>query len=205
VIPWGKLLENMGWDIEQLNDVFGEWALHNITWDYQNPPPAEPSNQGPSYRDGYGPITERRFVSLHSWAPQRRGYNVVRLYPEAGQSSVKVTFRGVLQPEADAGFRSERWRLCHPERAGLRVRGTVRARAGWQRDRHRAHRRSCRDFAGRDRVRRRRGRAPCALALHGERLGAGADHVLSARYVDAATQSRVIADVTPPPPYAWRP
>jgi hypothetical protein len=131
--PWGKLLENMGWDIEQLNDLFGEWALHNITWDYQNPPPSEPSNQGPIYRDGYGPITdtsrperrrrittleplsaetatdgrlaERRFVSPSSWAPQRWGYNVVRLYPEAGASSVKVTFRGVLQPDADAGFR----------------------------------------------------------------------------------------------------
>lgn len=126
--PWGKLLSNMGWDIEQLNELFGEWAQHNITWDYQDPPPAEPTHQGPVYRAGYGPITDtsrperrlrltsleplgaespgdRRFVSPYFWAPQRWGYNVVRLHLEAGASRVKVTFRGVLQPEADVGFR----------------------------------------------------------------------------------------------------
>jgi hypothetical protein len=126
--PWGKLMLNMGWGIEQLNDEFGEWAMHNITWDYQNPPPTDQSNQGPIYRAGYAAITnearperrmritqleplggevtsDRRFVSPYFWAPQRWGYNVVRLYPDAGASSVTVTFRGVVQAGADSGFR----------------------------------------------------------------------------------------------------
>ena len=126
--PWGKLMRNMGWDIEQLNDVFGEWALHNITWDYRNPPPTDLSNQGPIYRREYAPLTNvarperrlritalepldadyakhRRFVSPYLWAPQRWGYNVVRLYPDPGATSVRVTFRGVTQPEASSGFR----------------------------------------------------------------------------------------------------
>lgn len=126
--PWTKLLGNLGWDIEQLNDAFGEWALHNITWDYQNPPPTDGSNQGPTYRQEYGSITDvsrperrrrltalealddefastRRFVSPSSWAPQRWGYNVVRLHPEAGATQVKVTFRGVVQDGASSGWR----------------------------------------------------------------------------------------------------
>jgi len=126
--PWSKLMRNMGWDIEQLNDVFGEWALHNITWDYRNPPPTDLSNQGPIYRREYAPLTNvarperrlritalepldadsathRRFVSPYLWAPQRWGYNVVRLYPDPGATSVRVTFRGVTQPEANSGFR----------------------------------------------------------------------------------------------------
>lgn len=126
--PWGKLMNNMGWDIEQLNDEFGQWAMHNITWDYQNPPPTAQDNQGPVYRAGYAPITDRsrperrlrvtaleplgdsvasdrRFVSPYFWAPQRWGYNVVRLVPDAGASEVTVTFRGVEQPGANVGFR----------------------------------------------------------------------------------------------------
>ena len=26
-------------DVGQLNDFFGEWAMHNVTWDYRDPPP----------------------------------------------------------------------------------------------------------------------------------------------------------------------
>ncbi len=126
--PWAKLIRNLGWDTEQLNDTFGEWAMHNITWDYQNPPPTAGGNQGATYRQSYADITDqarperrrrltslepldadyathRRFVSPYFWAPQRWGYNVVRLHPEAGQSEVKVTFRGVVQDAARSGWR----------------------------------------------------------------------------------------------------
>ncbi len=126
--PFGKLAYNLGFDIEQLNDLFGEWAMHNITWDYKNPPPTDQSDQGVVYRDSYGPITsestperhlrttalepltddyatDHRFVSPYFWAPQRWGYNVVRLYPEDGATSVKVTFRGVTQSDANSGWR----------------------------------------------------------------------------------------------------
>jgi hypothetical protein len=126
--PFNKLASNLGWNAEQLNDVFGEWAMHNITWDYKNPPPTDGSNQSARYRQRYAAITDksqpgrrlritalepldqqypshRRFHSPYFWAPQRWGYNVVRLYPEAGATSVTVTFRGVNQAGANSGWR----------------------------------------------------------------------------------------------------
>lgn len=128
--PWQKLMLSQGWSIEELNDLFGEWAMHNITWDYIDPPPTTGADQGPVYRQNYsslisdpGNFTQRRlrltrlesldanwsqnrrFASPYYWAPQRWGYNVVRLYPEAGADSVTVTFRGVTQSGANSGWR----------------------------------------------------------------------------------------------------
>ncbi len=128
--PWQKLMLSRGWNIEQLNDVFGEWAMHNVTWDYENPPPTNGSDQGAIYRQNYGSLVadpgartarrlrvtrlesldsswaqNRRFVSPYYWAPQRWGYNVVRLFPEAGADTVRVSFRGVVQNGASSGWR----------------------------------------------------------------------------------------------------
>jgi hypothetical protein len=47
----------------------------------------------------------RRFMSPPSWAPQRYGYNVIRLFPESGASSVTVTFRGVTSAPASPDWR----------------------------------------------------------------------------------------------------
>lgn len=96
--PWQKLMLSRGWDIEQLNELFGAWAMHNITWDYKNPPPEDGIDQASVYRRAYGSIEtdptsrgrtdrrlrltrlealdpdwaqNRRFVSPYSWAPQR--------------------------------------------------------------------------------------------------------------------------------------
>jgi len=94
--------------------------MHNVTWDYKATPDA--------FRDGYGNITladraermhrlmplealddnwatNRRFASPFYGAPQRFGYNVVRLYPTAGATTVSVKFRGIDQAGSDAGFR----------------------------------------------------------------------------------------------------
>lgn len=125
--PWQKLMLSQDWSIEELNDVFGEWALHNVTFDYQDP---TSEDQGATYRQKYGPISgdpaafterrlrrtrlealgedfaeTRRFVSPYYWAPQRWGYNVVELVPEDGASEVRLRFRGVLQEEANSGWR----------------------------------------------------------------------------------------------------
>ena len=125
--PFQKLMFNQGWNIEQLNDLFGEWALHNVTWDYRDP---DGDDQGAIYRRNYGPITanntaysqrrlrltqlealdnnwqsSRRFSSPYYWAPQRWGYNVTRLYPEDGAQTVTVDFRGVEQDGANSGWR----------------------------------------------------------------------------------------------------
>jgi hypothetical protein len=123
-------MKTRGWTIDQLNDFFGDWMMHDITWDYQDPAPESTAggNQGALFRSNYGLVTDtshterrlrlvqmepldadvatnRRFVSPFYWAPQRWGYNVVRLVPDAGASSVTVTFRGVVQSGANADFR----------------------------------------------------------------------------------------------------
>jgi len=123
--PFQKLMASRNWTIEDLNDAFGEWATHNITWDYKS---LDGTDEGTVYREHYGALdaapgafTERRlrltrlealeddwaatrrFASPYYWAPQRWGYNVIRLHSEADASEVTVRFRGVLQE--DAGFR----------------------------------------------------------------------------------------------------
>ena len=128
--PFTNIMSTRGWTISQLNDFFGDWAMHNVTWDYQDPAPESTAggNQGGLFRSNYGLATDssqtprrlrlvqmepldsayatnRRFMSPFFWAPQRWGYNMVQLFPDAGVASVTVTFRGVVQSGADADFR----------------------------------------------------------------------------------------------------
>ena len=128
--PFTAIMNARGWNIGQLNDFFGEWAMHNVTWDYRDPAPQSTTanNQSALYRSKYGSTIDaskterrlrrtllepldtsyasnRRFMSPFYWAPQRWGYNVVRLYPDAGATSVSVTFRGLTQSGANADFR----------------------------------------------------------------------------------------------------
>ncbi|TVZ41409.1 hypothetical protein P886_0754 [Alteromonadaceae bacterium 2753L.S.0a.02] len=123
--PWQKLMHNQNWDIDQLNDFFGEWAMHNVTWDYRDP---DGNDQGAVYRQNYGLVTNtnysqrrlrltqlealssnwqstRRFSSPYYQAPQRWGYNVIRLHAETNASQVSVNFRGVMQSNANSGWR----------------------------------------------------------------------------------------------------
>ncbi len=125
--PWQKLMASLNWDIETLNDAFGEWAMHNVIWDYQSP---DGTNKGSLFRQSYAALnsdpgnhTERRlrltqlesmddnwqqnkrFTSPYHWAPQRWGYNTIRLYPETNASEVIVNFQGVEQADADSGWR----------------------------------------------------------------------------------------------------
>jgi hypothetical protein len=128
--PFTAILNAQGWTVAQLNDFVGEWAMHNVTWDYQDPAPESTAgaNQGKLFRSKYGLITDasqnmrrlrltkvepldtdyatnRRFLSPYYWAPQRFGYNVIRLFPEAGATSVTVTFRGVTSAPASPDWR----------------------------------------------------------------------------------------------------
>jgi hypothetical protein len=128
--PFTAILNGMSWNVSQLNDFIGEWAMHNVIWDYQDPEPQSTAggNQGKLYRSKYGLITDRsrnerklrltkvepldkdvathrRFASPYYFAPQRFGYNVVRLYPESGANSVTVTFRGVTSATASPDWR----------------------------------------------------------------------------------------------------
>ena len=126
--PFSQIMKTRGWNIGQMNDFLAEWATHNVTWDYQDPPPMAGGTQPAVFRQNYGSImdkskpdrrlrltqldpldtsyaTNRRFVVPSGWAPQRWGYNIVRLYPDAGATTVTVTFRGVTQSGADSDWR----------------------------------------------------------------------------------------------------
>lgn len=129
--PFTNIMKGLNWNIAQLNDFIGEWAMHNVTWDYKNPEPklsGDNSDPAANFRAKYGLITDtsqairrlrttkliplddsvaqnRRFASPPYWAPQRFGYNVVRLFPDAGASSVRVTFRGVTTSSPSPDWR----------------------------------------------------------------------------------------------------
>ena len=128
--PFTAIMNGMKWTINQLNDLLGEWATHNITWDYQDPPPESTAggNQGKFYRGLYGAInnttpntqrfrttkveqldadfaTNRRFMSPFYQAPQRWGYNIIQLFPDSGATSVTVTFRGVTSAAPSPDWR----------------------------------------------------------------------------------------------------
>jgi hypothetical protein len=128
--PFTGIMNGMSWNVGQLNDFMGEWAMHNVTWDYQDPAPESTAggNQGTLYRKNYGLVTDtskterrlrltkvepldtdyannRRFISPFNWAPQRYGYNIIRLYPDSGATSVTVTFRGVTSAPSSPDWR----------------------------------------------------------------------------------------------------
>ncbi|MES2942814.1 MAG: DUF6055 domain-containing protein [Pseudomonadota bacterium] len=118
--PFANLQTSRGWTLSQFNDFFGDWAMHNVVWNYKATPAA--------FRNSYGNITQtdkaerlrrlmplealdanwavnRRFTSPFYGSPQRLGYNVVRLYPASDATTVSVKFRGIDQAGSDAGFR----------------------------------------------------------------------------------------------------
>ena len=131
--PLTSIMKGQGWSISQSNDFYGDWPMHNITWDYKDPAPIVAGNGGntdpaAAFRGSYGAITDaskserrlritrldpldasystnRRFASPFYWAPQRYGYNVARLYPDSGVATVTVTFRGVAQSGASSDWR----------------------------------------------------------------------------------------------------
>lgn len=114
--PFSVLKRNQGWSQDDLNDVFGAWAMYNVNWDYINP---DGSDQGPLYRAKYGSYDDRggdrrlrvttldpvdaanrRYAVPFDWAPQRWGYNLVQLVPDAGATKITVAFKGVVQTAA---------------------------------------------------------------------------------------------------------
>lgn len=123
--PFTAMLMTYGWKLEELNEQFGKFAMKNATLEYAPVKKALYKKTWGDYEfttrrtTGYGDIyrrhprvtmldllepadtssktkTDARYVSPSYWAPQRWGYNLVRLYPdEAGRVSIK--FRGIVQ------------------------------------------------------------------------------------------------------------
>ena len=109
--PIAVLARNQGWDTATLGDHFGKWAMHNVTWDYKN---------GAVLRAAYGSYDDRSGSKRHRvtrlnpidatkgryqvpayWAPQRYGYNLVRINPDispdTGNASLSIRFHGHVQ------------------------------------------------------------------------------------------------------------
>ena len=132
--PMQYLREALGLSQTQYNDLIGEYAAHNVTWDY----PGTTSDGGKSlqqvFSDYYGDIEDRsvgpagplgtfqvrtnrltyldqttdangkpiagRYQVLNEQAPEQGGYNVVKLNPDAGATSITVGFHGIRQSKS---------------------------------------------------------------------------------------------------------
>lgn len=121
--PFTAMMMVYGWTLEQLNEQFGKFAMKNATleyapakkalyrksWgDYEFATRREASGWGDNYRRHprvtmlnkmeceAGKECVDRYISPSYWAPQRWGYNLVRLYPDKA-GKVKVKFRGIVQ------------------------------------------------------------------------------------------------------------
>lgn len=121
--PFTAMMKVYGWSLDSLNQQFGKFAMKNATleytpakkalykksWgDYEFATRRESSGWGDNYRRhprvtmlnkmecAAGEECADRYISPSYWAPQRWGYNLVRIYPEkAGKVTVK--FRGIVQ------------------------------------------------------------------------------------------------------------
>lgn len=121
--PFTAMMKVFGWSLDSLNQQFGKFAMKNATleyapakktlykksWgDYEFATRRESSGWGDNYRRhprvtmlnkmecAAGEECADRYISPSYWAPQRWGYNLVRIYPEkAGKVTVK--FRGIVQ------------------------------------------------------------------------------------------------------------
>jgi hypothetical protein len=116
--PIRAIMRLKGWDFAKLGDVWGSFAMRMARYDFAN---------GALYRakwergrpDWQMRLTRtpletvdsslRRYVVPDAFAPQRYGYNIVRLLREPGQTRVRVAFRGIRQDQnANPGFRKSR-------------------------------------------------------------------------------------------------
>ena len=120
--PFTAMMKVYGWSLDSLNQQFGKFAMKNATLEYA---PAKKALYKKSYGDyefktrrdaSWGDNYRRhtrvtmlnkmecaagekcadRYISPSYWAPQRWGYNLVRIYPDSA-GKVTVKFRGIVQ------------------------------------------------------------------------------------------------------------
>lgn len=119
--PFDALKTANGWTQSELGDLFGEYAMKNVNWDYidrqdnydRGAQLRQAYTKNTAFTDGNGfknhhrqfrlarmvatNLDQREFVVSTYFAPQRYGYNLVRLIPDAGANSIQVTFNGLVQ------------------------------------------------------------------------------------------------------------
>ena len=121
--PFSAMMMVYGWSLDSLNAQFGKFAMKNATleyapakktlykksWgDYEFATRRDASGWGDNYRRHprvtmlnkmectAGKECANHYISPSYWAPQRWGYNLVRLYPDSA-GKVTVKFRGIVQ------------------------------------------------------------------------------------------------------------
>ena len=123
--PFTAMMMVYSWTLEDLNREFGQFAMKNATFEYA---PEKKKLYSKSWGD-YEFSTRRntsntarhmrvtmlnrmdsasggpdRYIVPSYWAPQRWGYNIVRIYPDSA-GKVTVKFRGIVQHKKGEGYK----------------------------------------------------------------------------------------------------
>ena len=123
--PFTAMMMVYSWTLEDLNREFGQFAMKNATFEYA---PEKKKLYSKSWGD-YEFSTRRntsntarhmrvtmlnrmdsasggpdRYIVPSYWAPQRWGYNIVRIYPDSA-GKVTVKFRGIVQHKKGDGYK----------------------------------------------------------------------------------------------------
>jgi carbonic anhydrase/acetyltransferase-like protein (isoleucine patch superfamily) len=109
--PMAEIMRQNSMSQKDFNDLFGEFATKAVIWDMKR--------GSALFRNAYNGVNDRfkrqryaylealdstdgangRFVSPFMFSPQRYGFNIIRLYPNASNSAVTVKFRGDVQTQ----------------------------------------------------------------------------------------------------------
>jgi hypothetical protein len=109
--PMAEIMRQNSMSQKDFNDLFGEFATKAVIWDMKR--------GSALFRNAYNGVNDRykrqryaylealdgenatdnRYVSPFMFSPQRYGFNIIRLYPNANNSAVTVKFRGDVQTQ----------------------------------------------------------------------------------------------------------
>ena len=123
--PFTAMMMVYDWSLEDLNREFGQFAMKNATFEYAPEKKKLYSKSWGNYEFSTRRNTSNtarhmrvtmlnrmdsasggpdRYIVPSYWAPQRWGYNIVRIYPDSA-GKVTVKFRGIVQHKKGEGYK----------------------------------------------------------------------------------------------------
>ena len=123
--PFTAMMMVYSWTLEDLNREFGQFAMKNATFEYAPEKKKLYSKSWGNYEFSTRRNTSNtarhmrvtmlnrmdsasggpdRYIVPSYWAPQRWGYNIVRIYPDSA-GKVTVKFRGIVQHKKGDGYK----------------------------------------------------------------------------------------------------
>ena len=123
--PFTAMMMVYDWSLEDLNREFGQFAMKNATFEYAPEKKKLYSKSWGNYEFSTRRNTSNtarhmrvtmlnrmdsasggpdRYIVPNYWAPQRWGYNIVRIYPDSA-GKVTVKFRGIVQHKKGEGYK----------------------------------------------------------------------------------------------------